>query len=99
MQTKIKPTHHEIAEILIDERISDMTQFLMEDYNYTMEKALDLVYTSHTIQLLQIEEAELYVQSSAYVYDILIKELGLYPVYKNNDPVMVAEDFPVYSKS
>ena len=84
MQTKIEPTHHQIAELLIDERISDMTQYLMEDYGYTLEEALDKVYTSKTIEWLQIEDAELYVQSSAYVYEILIEELGLYPVI--NDP-------------
>ena len=60
--------------------------------NTSLEKALDLVYTSKTIELLQIEDAELYVQSSAYVYEMLIKELGLYPVFDNDNPAMVAED-------
>ncbi len=92
METRLKPTHHQIAEILIDKRISDMTQYLIEDYGYSLEKALDLVYTSKTIELLQIEDAELYVQSSAYVYEMLIKELGLYPVFDNDNPTMVAED-------
>lgn len=77
----IGPTHHQISELLIDERISDMTQYLMEDYDYTLEQALDDVYSSKTIKWLQIEEAELYVQSSAYIYEILINELGLYPVF------------------
>ena len=49
METRLKPTHHQIAEILIDKRISDMTQYLIEDYGYSLEKALDLVYTSKTI--------------------------------------------------
>jgi len=75
MPNIIEPTHHQIAEILIDERISDLTQYLMEDYGYTIEKALDTVYQSHTMSILQEEESELYVQSSAYVYDMLIKEL------------------------
>lgn len=81
MQNKVGPTHHEIAELLIDERVSDMTQYLMEDYNYSLEEALDKVYTSTTIEWLQVEEAELYAQSSAYVYEILLKELGLSPAY------------------
>lgn len=80
MQNSIRPSHHEIAELLIDERVSDMTQYLMEDYDYTLEKALDTIYTSKTIELLQIEDAELYVQSSAYVYDMLLEELHLDPV-------------------
>lgn len=91
MQTKIEPTHHQIAELLIDERISDMTQYLMEDFEYTLEEALDKVYTSKTIEWLQDEKAELYVQSSAYVYEILLKEFGLYPVSNDTKPEMVAE--------
>jgi len=91
MQNKIKPTHHQIAELLIDERVSDMTQYLMEDYGYSLEEALDNVYTSKVIEWLQDEEAELYVQSSAYVYELLLKELGLYPVFDETKPDMVAE--------
>lgn len=81
MSSKIEPTHHEIAEILIDERISDMMEYLMDDYGYSVEKAMDAVYRSHTLELLEIEEGELYVQSSSYVYEMLLKELNLYPVY------------------
>lgn len=80
MQSHLEPTHHQIAELLTDNIISEMTQYLMEDYGYTLEKALDVVYTSKVIKLLQNEDAELYVQSSAYVYDLLIKELGLFPI-------------------
>lgn len=78
--------------LLIDDVISEMTQYLMEDYGYSLEKALDAVYTSHTLELLQIEEAELYVQSPAYVYDMLIKELQLYPVLTDNRSKRVADD-------
>lgn len=91
MQNKITPTHHDIADILIDERVSDMTQYLIDDYGYTLEEALDKVYQSKTIVLLQKEDAELYVQSSAYVYDMLIKELGLLPVFDNDGQGIVAE--------
>ena len=78
---KIQPTRHQIAELLIDDIISEMAKFLMEDYGYSLEKALNEVYTSKTLELLQNEETELYIQSPSYNYDILIKEKGLYPTF------------------
>lgn len=92
MSTLIKPTRHQIAELLTDDIISEMTKYLMEDYGYSLEKALDAVYTSKTIELLQNEEGELYVQSPAYVYDLLIKELRLYPMPVDGARAMVADD-------
>lgn len=79
MRTKIAPSHHAIATLLTDDIISEMPQYLMEDYGYTLEKALDVVYRSKTVELLQIEKGELYVQSPAYVYDMLLQELHLHP--------------------
>lgn len=92
MPTHLEPTHHQIAELLTDHIISEMTQYLMEDYDYSLVKALDAVYTSQTIELLQKEEAELYVQSPAYVYDMLIKELGLYPITNIPTTSQVADE-------
>ena len=91
MSTITKPTRHQIAELLTDDIISEMTKYLMDDYGYSLEKALDAVYTSKTIELLQNEEGELYVQSPAYVYDLLIKELRLYPVLEDKPTAMVAD--------
>ena len=92
MRTKIEPSHHAIATLLTDDIISEMTQYLMEDYGYTLEKALDTVYNSKTVELLQIEEGELYGQSPAYVYDMLLQELHLYPMPDDNEVGKVAED-------
>lgn len=91
METMLNPTHKQMADFLIDHVISEMIQYLMEDFNYTLEKALELVYSSHTIELLQIEEGELYVQSPAYVYEMLIQELHLYPVPNGEEVRKVAE--------
>lgn len=68
-------THSEIAEILIENILTELTQYLMADYNYTLEQALDCVYSSHLLPLLQQEDDELYVQSPAYLYELLKKEL------------------------
>ena len=92
MENKLNPTHKQMADFLIDHVISEMTQYLMEDYGYTLEKALDVVYRSKTVELLQIEEGELYVQSPAYVYDMLLQELHLYPVQNDDAVGKVAED-------
>lgn len=92
MEAKLNPTHKQMADFLIDHVISEMTKFLMEDYDYTLEKALEAVYCSHTIELLQIEEGELYVQSPAYVYDMLLQELHLYPMPDDNEMGKVAEE-------
>ena len=92
METKLNPSHKQMADFLIDHVISEMTRYLIEDYGYTLEKALELVYSSKIVELLQIEEDELYVQSPAYVYDMLLKELHLYPVASDNEGEKVAED-------
>lgn len=92
MRTKIEPSHHAIATLLTDDIISEMTQYLMEDYGYTLEKSLDTVYNSKTVELLQIEEGELYVQSPAYVYDMLLQELHLYLVPDDSEVGKVAEE-------
>lgn len=92
MENKLNPTHKQMADFLTDHVISEMTQYLMEDYGYTLEKALDVVYSSKTVELLQIEEGELYVQSPAYVYDMLLQELHLYPVLDDVEVGKVAED-------
>ena len=92
MPDNLNPTQAQIATFLTDHVISEMTKYLMEDYGYSLEKALDTIYTSHTLELLQIEEGELYVQSPAYVYELLLKELHLYPICVENSPSMVADD-------
>jgi len=68
-------THSEIAEILVENILTELTQYVMADYGYSLEQALDCVYTSHLLNLLQQEEDELYVQSPAYLYELLKKEL------------------------
>ena len=92
MESKLNPTHKQMADYLTDHVISEMTHYLMEDYGYSLEKALELVYRSKTVELLQIEEGELYVQSPAYVYDLLLQELHLYPVPCDTEVGKVAED-------
>lgn len=81
-----------MADYLTDHVISEMTKYLMEDYGYSLEKSLELVYRSKTVELLLIEEGELYVQSPAYVYDMLLQELHLYPAPDDTEVGKVAEE-------
>lgn len=68
-------THSEIAEILVENILTELTQYLMADYGYTLEQSLDCVYNSRLLPLLQQEDDELYVQSPAYLYELLKQEL------------------------
>lgn len=71
----VLPTKEQIREYLISNTINKMVQYLMEEESLTLEQAMDVVYRSRTIQLLQVPEGELYVQSPAYVYDMMRQEM------------------------
>lgn len=77
MSEKITPTHSQIADFLTDDIVSEMTSYLIEDFGVSLEQALDTIYTSEIIKKLQNEEAELYVQSPSYVYELLRQEKNL----------------------
>ena len=69
-------THHDTAEFIINHIISELTTYLMEDRGCSVTEAMDIVYASHLLQLLQKEDEELYVQSPAYLYQLLLKEFS-----------------------
>lgn len=66
-----QPTHHQIATYLTDYALSELVRYVMEDTNCTIEQAMEIVYNSPLIPLLQDEENELYVQSPAYLYELM----------------------------
>jgi hypothetical protein len=66
-----KPTHHQIASYLIDYAISELVKYEMEDTGCSIEQAMERVYNSPILPLLQDEEGELYVQSPAYLYELM----------------------------
>ena len=61
--------------ILINARIKDMAMWLMEDFKYSLEEALDCVYNSELFERLQDLETGLYYESSGYNYELLKDEL------------------------
>lgn len=68
------PTKEQIREYLISNIINNMVWYLIDEESLSLEQAMDVVYRSRTVQLLQMPEAELYVQSPAYVYEMMRQE-------------------------
>lgn len=61
--------------ILQEELSADLAKILMEEWHYSMEKALDVLYNSDTFALIQDTGTGLYYQSPGYVYSFLEEEL------------------------
>jgi hypothetical protein len=66
-----QPTHHQIANYLTDYVLSELVKYVMEDTGCSIEEAMERVYNSSLMTALQDEESELYVQSPAYLYELL----------------------------
>ena len=66
-----QPTHHQIATYLTNYAISELVKYVIEDTGCTIEQAMERVYNSPLMPALQDEENELYVQSPAYLYELM----------------------------
>ena len=56
-------------------RIKDITSYLMQDFKYPLEEALDCIYNSSLYEKLIDTATGLYYQSSAYNYELLKNEI------------------------
>ncbi|MBQ9417851.1 MAG: hypothetical protein IJU19_04640 [Bacteroidales bacterium] len=65
------PTHHQIATYLTDYALSELVSYVIEDTGVSVEEAIECVYTSPLMEALQDEDGELYVQSPAYLYELM----------------------------
>ena len=72
MTTKLTP---EQRQLLKDELSVEIAGFLVDDYKYSPEEAIDVLYTSETFDRLQEDATGLYYQSPGYVYSFLQNEL------------------------
>lgn len=70
---KQQPTHQQIATYLTNYALSELVKYVMEDTGFTIEQAMERVYNSPLMPALQDEEGELYVQSPAYLYELMNK--------------------------
>jgi len=66
-----QPSHHQIATYLTDYALSELVKYVMEDTGCSIEQAMERVYNSPLMSALQDEEGELYVQSPAYLYELM----------------------------
>ena len=74
-----QPNHHQIATYLTDYVLSELVKYVMEDTGCGIEQAMEKVYTSPLMEALQDEENELYVQSPAYLYELMRGQLAASP--------------------
>jgi len=74
MITKLTP---EQKQLLKDELSVEIAGFLVDDFKYTPEEAIDVLYTSETFNRLQDDATGLYYQSPGYVYSFLQNELKI----------------------
>ncbi len=72
MTTNLTP---EQIQLLKDELSVEIAGFLVDDYHYSPEEAIDVLYTSETFERLQDDSTGLYYQSPGYVYSFLQNEL------------------------
>ena len=63
------------AQYLIEGITKDIAIYLMEDYGMNMPKAIALFYNSEIFEKLSDETSGLYIESSAYVYELLKPEI------------------------
>ena len=66
-----QPNHHQIATYLTNYVLSELVKYVMEDTGCGIEQAMEQVYKSPLMEALQDEENELYVQSPAYLYELM----------------------------
>ncbi|MDH6357113.1 hypothetical protein [Parabacteroides sp. PF5-9] len=67
-----KKTHY-----LIEGITKDVVIYLMEDNDMGMSEAITLFHNSETFEKLTTETTGLYIESSAYVYEILKSEIKM----------------------
>ncbi len=72
MTTKLTP---EQIQLLKDDLCVEIAGYLVDDFHYTPQEAIDVLYTSETFDRLQDDDTGLYYQSAGYVYSFLQNEL------------------------
>ncbi len=74
MTSRLTP---EQIQLLKDEVSTELAGYLVDDYHYTPQEAIDVLYTSETFERLQDNATGLYYQSPGYVYSFLQNELKI----------------------
>ena len=78
MKTLYHGTNADFDKISLQEgsQYKDFGQgfYLTDDTGYSVTEAMDRIYSSRLLKLLQQEDDELYVQSPSYLYQLFLKE-------------------------
>lgn len=65
----------EQIQFLIEETTREIIIYLMQDFEYEMDKVLETFYNSDTFERLNNPQSRLYYRSSGYAYSFLKEEL------------------------
>jgi hypothetical protein len=60
---------------MIEYTTQDVVRYLIEDNEFTMEEAMNRFYLSKTFEKLNDIETGLYLEGSAYIYEMLKREI------------------------
>ena len=63
-------------QIMKDDLSIELVEMLIDEFHYSPQEALDVLYTSDTFERLQDDETGLYYQSAGYVYAFLSDEIN-----------------------
>ena len=72
MNSKLTPQQIQIKK---DDLVVELLGNLMDEFHYSPQEALDVLYTSDTFERLQDDETGMYYQSAGYVYSFLSNEI------------------------
>lgn len=64
-------------QFLIETLCEELVPMIMEEYNLSEAKAIELLYKSNTFSKIEDPESGLYYQGSVYVFDFLLEEFTL----------------------
>jgi len=64
-------------DVLTEAITQEIVGFLIIDNNMELDEAMNLLYNSELFEKLQDEETGLYLEGSAYVYELMKDELAL----------------------
>lgn len=62
-------------QLLMEMNIQDIIRYIVEDTGKSIKEAMLLFYSSITFEKLQDTETALYLQSSAYIYELFKDEM------------------------
>ena len=72
MRSELTPQQ---IQIMKDDLAVELAENLVDEFHYTPQEALDVLYKSETFDRLQDSETGLYYQSAGYVYSFLSNEI------------------------